>query len=169
MGSGKSTVSEILADKLGLEMLDTDAAIVEAEGRSINKIFADDGEEVFRDMETALLDTAISEHFRDMVISLGGGLVLRPENREMLKELGKVIYLRTTPETVYDRIKDDDSRPLLKGEDPLAKIKNLQSDRGPVYESCADIIIDTDNLTPGEIASRICEMVLGDVVIGPFC
>ena len=168
MGSGKTTVSQILADKLSLEMLDTDAAIVEAEGRSINKIFADDGEEVFRDMETALLATAVSEHFREMVISLGGGLVLREENREMLKELGKVIYLRTSPETVYERIKSDDSRPLLKGEDPFSKIKKLQADRGPVYESCADIIVDTDNLTPEEIASRICEMVLGDGVIGPF-
>ena len=157
MGSGKTTVSEILADKLDLELLDTDAAIVEAEGRSINDIFATEGEESFRDMETALLETASSEHFREMVISLGGGLPLREENRELLGRLGKVVYLRTKPETVYERVKFDDSRPLLKTEDPLAKIRKMQEERGNIYELAADYIIDTDELTPSQIADKIIE------------
>ena len=157
MGSGKTTVSEILADKLDLELLDTDAAIVEAEGRSINDIFASEGEESFRDMETALLETADSEHFREMVISLGGGLPLREENRELLGRLGKVIYLRTRPETVYDRVKFDDSRPLLRTSDPLEKIRKMQEERGNIYELAADYIIDTDELTPAQIADKIIE------------
>ncbi|WP_029230811.1 shikimate kinase [Butyrivibrio sp. VCB2006] len=157
MGSGKTTVSEILADKLELELLDTDAAIVEAEGRSINDIFAVDGEEAFRDMETALLETAVSEHFRDMVISLGGGLPLREENRQLLGQMGKVIYLRTKPETVYERVKFDDSRPLLKSDNPLEKIKKMQEERGDIYELSADYIIDTDELTPSQIADRIIQ------------
>ncbi|ADL34588.1 shikimate 5-dehydrogenase/shikimate kinase [Butyrivibrio proteoclasticus B316] len=164
MGSGKTTVSEILADKLDLELLDTDAAIVEAEGRSISDIFETDGEESFRDMETALLETASSEHFREMVISLGGGLVLRKENRELLQELGKVVYLRTKPETVYERVRYDDSRPLLKTADPLSTIRKMQSDRGSIYELAADFIIDTDDLTPSEIADRIIEE-LGIVIV----
>ena len=142
MGSGKTTVSEILADKLDLELLDTDAAIVEAEGRSISDIFETDGEESFRDMETALLETASSEHFREMVISLGGGLVLRKENRELLQELGKVVYLRTKPETVYERVRYDDSRPLLKTADPLSTIRKMQSDRGSIYELAADFRVE---------------------------
>ena len=164
MGSGKTTVSEILADKLDLELLDTDAAIVEAEGRSISDIFETDGEESFRDMETALLETASSEHFREMVISLGGGLVLRKENREILQKLGKVVYLRTKPETVYERVKYDDSRPLLKTADPLSTIRKMQSDRGSIYELAADCIIDTDDLTPSEIADRIIKE-LGIVIV----
>jgi shikimate dehydrogenase len=157
MGSGKTTVSEILADKLELELLDTDAAIVEAEGRSINEIFDAEGEESFRDMETGLLETAVSEHFREMVVSLGGGLPLRAQNRELLKELGKVVYLRTSPETVYERVRFDDSRPLLKCDDPLAKIKELQDSRSELYEAAADIVIDTDNLSPAKIADKIIE------------
>lgn len=157
MGSGKTTVSEILSDKLELELFDTDAAIVDTQRRSINEIFDMDGEGAFRDMETALLATAVSDHFRDMVFSLGGGMVMRQDNRDLLKELGKVVYLRAKPETIYERVKDDDSRPLLKGEDPLGKIKDLLAVRGEVYESCADIIIDTDDMTPEEIADRIIE------------
>lgn len=159
MGSGKSTVSEILADKLGLELLDTDAAIVEAEGRSIADIFDKDGEEAFRDMETGLLETAVYEHFREMVISLGGGMPLRAANRELLKKLGKVVYLRTSPETVYERVKGDNARPLLRGDDPLGKIKSMQLERGEKYEAAADVIIDTDDVTPMEIADKIIELL----------
>jgi shikimate dehydrogenase len=159
MGSGKSTVSEILADKLDLELLDTDAAIVEAEGRSIADIFDRDGEEAFRDMETGLLETAVYEHFREMVISLGGGMPLRAANRELLKKLGKVVYLRTSPETVYERVKGDNARPLLRGDDPLGKIKSMQLERGEKYEAAADVIIDTDDVTPMEIADKIIELL----------
>ncbi len=159
MGSGKSTVAEIISDKLDLELLDTDEAIVEAEGRSISDIFDSDGEEAFRDMETALLETACSEHFREMVFSLGGGMPIRQENRDLLKKLGRVVYLRTSPETVYERVKDDTKRPLLRGEDPLGKIKKMQSERSDKYEAVADVIIDTDNMDPAAIADKIIELL----------
>ena len=159
MGSGKSTVSEILAEGLDLELLDTDEAIEEAEGRKISEIFEQDGEEAFRDMETDLMDMIVSEHIRETVISLGGGLPVREENRELLKKAGKVVYLRTAPETVYDRLKGDDTRPLLKSEDPLARIKELQDKRGKIYEEAADIIIDTDGKTPLEVANEIVQAI----------
>ena len=155
MGSGKSTVSEILSDKLDLELIDTDEAIEEAEGRKISDIFAQDGEEAFRDMETGLVEMMVSDHMRETVISLGGGLPVREKNRELLKKVGKVVYLRTAPETVYDRLKGDDTRPLLKSEDPLARIKELQDKRGKIYEEAADIIVDTDGKTPVQVAEEI--------------
>ena len=155
MGSGKSTVSEILSDKLDLELIDTDEAIEEAEGRKISDIFAQDGEEAFRDMETGLVEMMVSDHMRETVISLGGGLPVREKNRELLNKVGKVVYLRTAPETVYDRLKGDDTRPLLKSEDPLARIKELQDKRGKIYEEAADIIVDTDGKTPVQVADEI--------------
>ena len=155
MGSGKSTVSEILSDKLDLELIDTDEAIEEAEGRKISDIFEQEGEEAFRDMETGLVEMMVSDHMRETVISLGGGLPVREKNRELLKKVGKVVYLRTAPETVYDRLKGDDTRPLLKSEDPLARIKELQDKRGKIYEEAADIIVDTDGKTPVQVADEI--------------
>ena len=159
MGSGKSTVSEILSDKLDLELIDTDEAIEEAEGRKISDIFEQDGEEAFRDMETGLVEMMVSDHMRETVISLGGGLPVREKNRELLKKVGKVVYLRTAPETVYDRLKGDDTRPLLKSEDPLSRIKELQDKRGKIYEEAADIIVDTDGKTPAEVADEIISAI----------
>ena len=155
MGSGKSTVSELLSEKLELELIDTDEAIEEAEGRKISDIFEQDGEEAFRDMETELMEMVVSDHMRETVISLGGGLPVREKNRELLKKAGKVVYLRTSPETVYDRLKGDDTRPLLKSDDPLTRIKELQDKRGKIYEEAADIIVDTDGKTPAEVADEI--------------
>ncbi len=155
MGSGKSTVSELISDKLELELIDTDEAIEEAEGRKISEIFEQDGEEAFRDMETELMEMVVSDHMRETVISLGGGLPVREKNRELLKKAGKVVYLRTSPETVYDRLKGDDTRPLLKSDDPLTRIKELQDERGKIYEEAADIIVDTDGKTPAEVADEI--------------
>lgn len=159
MGSGKTTVSEILSERLDLDILDTDSAIVSTEGRSINEIFATNGEEAFRDMETDLLKTIVSDHWRDMVISLGGGLPLREENRKLLKEAGKVVFLKASPETVYERIKGDDSRPLLRTEDPLAKIRQLQEERAGRYEDAADIVVDTDGKDPEAVASEIISIL----------
>ena len=157
MGSGKTTVSEILSRELDLDILDTDQAIEETEGRSISCIFDEDGEESFRDMETELLRTIVSDHWRDMVISLGGGLPVREENRRLLENAGKVVYLKASPETVYDRVKDDTSRPLLQTSDPLSRIKELQAARSDIYEQAADIIIDTDGKEPCAVAHEIMD------------
>ena len=139
----------------GAELLDTDSAIETAEGRRISDIFEKEGEEAFRDMETELLETVVRDHYRDMVISLGGGTVIRPENRKCLKEAGKVVYLKAEPETIYERVKDDTTRPLLKCEDPLARIKELLDKRSGIYESAADITVVTDGRTPEDIVKEI--------------
>ena len=155
MGSGKTTVSEILSDRLSLELMDTDVTIEDTEGRSINDIFAEDGEEAFRDMETELLQMIVEDHLRDMVISLGGGLPVREVNRELLKEAGKVVYLKASPETIYERVKGDTTRPLLKSEDPLGRIKELLAGRSDIYDEAADLIVETDGKTPDEICDEI--------------
>ncbi|MBQ7615907.1 MAG: shikimate dehydrogenase [Butyrivibrio sp.] len=157
MGSGKTTVSEILSDRLGLELMDTDSVIEETEGQSISTIFEEDGEETFRQMETELLRTIISEHWRDMVISLGGGLPLREENRKLLEKAGKVVYLKATAETVYERIKGDTTRPLLQTADPKARIEELLKERGDKYDAAAELVIETDGKTPEEIAGEIID------------
>ncbi len=157
MGSGKTTVSELLADKLSLDLIDTDEAIEDTEGRTIKDIFAAYGEDAFRQMETELLSDIVKDHWRNMVISLGGGLPLREENRALLKEAGKVIYLKTSPESVYERIKGDTTRPLLACEDPMARIKELLDERSKIYESAADIVVSTDGRTPLEVTEEIIE------------
>ncbi|MCR5155780.1 MAG: shikimate dehydrogenase [Butyrivibrio sp.] len=155
MGSGKTTVSQLLSQKLDLDLMDTDEAIETTEGRSISSIFEEDGEEAFRKMETELVETIVRDHWRDMVISLGGGLPLREENRSLLKEAGKVIYLKASPETVYERVKGDTTRPLLQCDDPLSKIKELQAARSDLYDAAADMVIDTDGKSPEEITEEI--------------
>ena len=155
MGSGKTTVSRLLSERLDLDLMDTDEAIETTEGRSISSIFEEDGEEAFRRMETDLVETIVKDHWRDMVISLGGGLPLREENRRLLKNAGKVIYLKASPETVYERVKGDTSRPLLQCKDPLLRIKELQAERNDLYDAAADMVIDTDGKSPEEITEEI--------------
>lgn len=155
MGSGKTTVSELLSEKLDLELIDTDEAISDAEGCSISEIFEVQGEQAFRDMETELIEMLVNDHVRETVISLGGGLPVREQNRELLKKCGKVVFLKASPEEVYNRIKGDTSRPLLQCEDPLERIRKMQEDRAEAYEEAADIIIDTDSKTPETIVSEI--------------
>ena len=155
MGSGKTTVSKLLADKLDLDLMDTDVAIEESEGRTISDIFRMDGEEAFRQMETDLLETVVGDHWRDMVISLGGGLPMREENRKLLEQAGKVVYLKATPETIYERTKGNTTRPLLQTEDPLARIKEMLAERSDKYDAAAELIVDTDGKTPEEIVDEI--------------
>lgn len=157
MGSGKSTVSELLSEELMLELIDTDEVIEDTEGRTINEIFETEGEASFRKMETDLLEAIDSDHWREFVISLGGGMPVKEENRELLRKIGKVVYLRAKPETIFERVKDDDKRPLLKTEDPLAKIEELLEKRAAFYEDVADMIIDTDGKTPSEITKEIID------------
>ena len=157
MGSGKSTVSELLSEELMLELIDTDEVIEDTEGRTIHEIFETEGEASFRGMETDLLEAIDSDHWREFVISLGGGMPVKEENRELLRKIGKVVYLRAKPETIFERVKDDDKRPLLKTEDPLAKIEELLEKRAAFYEDVADMIIDTDGKSPLEITKEIID------------
>ncbi|WP_196811593.1 shikimate kinase [Butyrivibrio sp. VCD2006] len=160
MGSGKSSVGKELCRILGYEMIDTDAEIEKEQNTSISQIFDTLGEEAFRDMETDYVKRLSEGQRSRTLLSVGGGLPVREENRRYLHEFGAVIFLKATPETVYDRVKDDDSRPLLRAEDVLERIKEIQEQRRPVYSAAADIEIDTDSKSLNDIASEIIEMLL---------
>lgn len=145
MGSGKTSVGLKLSYRMRMPVEDTDKLIERREGRSINEIFADDGEEYFRQLETELLEE-LKVKSRGRIFSVGGGTPIRPENRALLKQLGTVIYLRVQPETVYERLKNDTSRPLLQCDEPLQRIRELLDYRKEAYEACADIVIDVDEM-----------------------
>ena len=144
MGCGKSTVGIKLSYRLRRALEDTDKLIEKEEGRMISEIFATDGEAYFRNLETECLKKLI-QTTDGKIISVGGGLPIREENHALLKELGTVIYLRATSETIYDRVKHDTTRPLLQGDNPQEKISTLLQERTPIYEQAADFVIDVDN------------------------
>ncbi len=156
MGSGKTSVGLKLSYRLRMMVEDTDKLIERREGRSISEIFAAQGEEYFRQLETALLAELAEQKF-SRIYSVGGGTPVREENRKLLRKLGKVIYLRIRPETVYDRLKEDTTRPLLQCENPLERIRELMESRKDAYEACADVIIDVDELGMEEILNKIVE------------
>lgn len=157
MGSGKTTVGRNIAKLKDYTFVDTDEMIVEQQQRSINEIFAADGEQAFRDMETALLRQLIDEKRECLVISTGGGMPLRAENRQLLSELGKVVYLKASPRTIYNRVRGDTTRPLLKCEDPMKRIEKMLAEREPLYEEGAWLIVEVDELRQSEAALRIIE------------
>ena len=157
MGSGKSTVGRELAQRNGMTFLDTDAAIEEAEGCSIREIFETRGEEAFRDMETEYL-RRLSKTAVNMVIATGGGIVLREENRALLKQTGKVIWLEASPEETLERVRSDSGRPLLDSaseEELASKIKRMIELRTPAYSAAADQRIFTDGKTVESICSDV--------------
>jgi shikimate kinase len=154
MGAGKTEVGRELARILGWKVIDVDDEIVRAEGVSINEIFSSRGEPAFRDIETGMIRKVSAN--RNVIISTGGGAVLRQENMDILREHGVIVCLWASPETVFRRTKGNNERPLLKVADPLAKITELLEFRRPFYEK-ADIVIETDDKTPYFIAKEILE------------
>ena len=158
MGSGKSTVGFRLSYKLKKCLIDTDKLIEEREKMRISEIFATKGEGYFRQKETECLNSLFHE-LGSRVISLGGGTPIREENREIIKKHGKVIYLQAYPDTIYQRVKHDTSRPLLQCENPKEKIDALLAERNPIYESVADIIIHVDGKEMKDVVQEIVEAV----------
>ena len=154
MGCGKSSVGIKLSYRLKRTLIDTDKWIENKEKITISEIFATKGEAVFRQMETECLQKLL-EAVNNQIISVGGGLPMKEENHERLKKLGTVIYLRITPEAVYERLKGDSTRPLLQVENPKERIGELLACRGPVYEKCADVIIDVSEKSFEEILAQI--------------
>ena len=154
MGSGKTTVGIRLSYRLRRSIEDTDKLIERREKRTIRDIFDRDGEECFRTLETELLREAVVK-MKNQIVSVGGGTPVKEENRELLKQLGTVIYFRVKPETVCDRLKNDTTRPLLQCENPLERITELMEQRKEAYESCADIIIDVDELSMQQVVDKV--------------
>lgn len=156
MGCGKSTVGIRLSYKLRRIVEDTDKLIEKKAKMTIKEIFATKGETAFRQMETAcLMDMCSSKE--EKIISTGGGLPMKKDNHPLLRELGTVVYLRISPRCVWERLKNDTTRPLLQCEDPMTKIKELLALRAPVYEEAADIICDVDDKDMEQVLSEIME------------
>ncbi|MCI6552950.1 MAG: shikimate kinase [Lachnospiraceae bacterium] len=160
MGSGKTSVGIRLSYRLRRTMVDTDRMIERLNQMTVAEIFARLGEEEFRRMETRCLQRLL-EDSHQQILSVGGGLPMREENRRLLKRLGTVIYLRVTAETVCTRLAGDTTRPLLQGDNPQKRVQDLLEARSPIYEAAADFIIDADDkdfdTILGEIMERLGE------------
>lgn len=156
MGTGKTEVGRELAHLKGLKLIDVDTEIEHSEEMTINDIFKRFGEERFREIETKMIDKLAREE--NVIISTGGGAVLRQQNLDALKKTGIVICLTASPETILMRTSATDERPLLQVENPLAKINELLQFRKPFYDR-ADFIINTEGKTPLQIAEEITEKI----------
>ena len=160
MGAGKSTVAEYLSTMFAMEVVEMDQEIVKEEGMSIPDIFATYGEEYFRNCETELLKKMQS--CKNVLISCGGGVVLRECNVEQMKKNGRVVLLTASPEEVYERVKDSDDRPVLARRKNVKGIAELLEARREKYEAAADIIVNTDHKTVlqvcEELVQRLTEM-----------
>lgn len=152
MGSGKTEVGKMLAQRLGYAFLDTDKLIEEKTGKSISEIFREEGESSFRELETEVIKGLSG--ITGYIISTGGGIVIREENILSLKNIGLVIWLKASPESIFKRISPETHRPLLNVENPLEHIKKLLSIREQFY-SRADFSIDTDGLEVDKVVKAI--------------
>lgn len=155
MGTGKSTIAGELSRRLKMEQMEMDAEIAGRQGMSINDIFETYGEAYFRDLESNLLIEL--ENRAGLIVSCGGGAVLRSENAAHMKKGGKVVLLTASPETIYQRIKSNRERPLLNDNMTVEYIGELMEKRRKSYEAAADIIIETDEKTVSQICEEIIE------------
>lgn len=157
MGAGKTTVGRMLARRLKLRFVDSDHEIEARCGVKIPVIFEIEGEAGFRARETQ----AIAELVRldGIVLATGGGVVLAAENRQLLAERGTVVYLRATPEHLYERVRQDRNRPLLATGNPLARLRELYRERDPLYRGIADLIVDTGRQSVQVLARGLLEQL----------
>ena len=153
MGAGKSTIADMMHEAFFMEVIEMDQVIVDQQGMSIPEIFEKYGEEYFRDLETNLLIDMQAR--QNVIISCGGGVALRERNVKEMKRNGKVVFLTASPETILERVKDDDDRPLLNGHKNVEYISRMMETRRPKYEAAADFIISTDGKSSYDICREI--------------
>lgn len=153
-GSGKSTVGRQLAQRAGVPFVDLDHRLEQVLGTSIRSFFEAEGEARFRDLEAEVLADVASAQ-GGMVLSTGGGAVLRAENRSVLRAFGPVLYLRAVPEEIYKRIKHDKSRPLLQGGNPMDKLRELYAQRDGLYRETSHYVIETGRPTVHTLVNMI--------------
>jgi shikimate kinase len=152
-GSGKSTIGKGLAKTLARPFVDLDQQIEERCGVAISIIFEIEGEQGFRKRETQVLTDAANQ--RGMVVATGGGAILAPENQAILREQGVVVYLRATVDELLRRTSRDKGRPLLATNDPRAKLLELFERRGPIYESLADVVVESGSSSVTSVVQKI--------------
>ena len=157
MASGKTTVGRIVASRLGWGYVDSDEQVCERTGRTVREIFEEDGEAAFRAEERLALEAAVADP-QPRVISVAGGAVLDPANRDILRSAGTIAWLRADPAVLAERVlaSGQGHRPLLGG-DPAVNLARLDAERRPIYEELADVVVDVEGRTPEEIAERLVQ------------
>lgn len=153
MGVGKTTVSKQLREEIGWKEMDTDKMIVSRKKMGIPEIFEKYGEKYFRDLETNILRELAGREER--IVSCGGGMILKEENRKIMKSSGRVVLLSASPEVIYEHVKKGKDRPLLNGNMNPAYIGKLMEERNTYYDLAKDVEIMTDGLNPQEVAEEI--------------
>lgn len=157
MGCGKSTVGRELHQRLGYRLMDIDHIIEETIGKKITEIFREMGEQAFREFETIQLAEISKRTGVRHIISTGGGIVIRPENRTLLRKLGYVVWLRAPEDVIFERTSRNRDRPLLNSPDAREKISSLLAEREPWYRETAHLRVDTAGLESHEVATGILE------------
>ena len=164
-GSGKSTIGRQLARRLKLSFLDSDHAIEGRVGCSVRDYFEREGEASFRDIEESVIDEMTKLTSR--VLSTGGGSVLRPVNRQLLHDRSHVVYLRSSPEELFRRLRHDVNRPLLQVADPLDRLRDLYAQRDPLYRETAHFVIETNRPSVSTLVNMIImQLELAGIVPG---
>lgn len=165
-GSGKSTVGRQLARRLGLKFMDSDHVIEQRIGCSIREFFEREGEASFRDLEERVIGELAQSHAG--VLSTGGGSVLRPANRHALHERATVVYLHSSPEEIFRRLRHDQTRPLLQVADPLGRLRELYQARDPLYRETAHFVIETGRPSvPSLVHMIVMQLELAGVLPPP--
>ena len=157
MGAGKSTIGRLLAAELHLPFIDADKEIEQRCGADIAWIFDVEGEEGFRDRESAILEELTARS--GIVLATGGGAVIRPENRRNLVGRGLVVYLQASVKQQLRRTARDKDRPLLQKGNPEQTLRALADTRGPFYREVADLMVETDGQSPREVARQLAEQI----------
>ena len=153
MGAGKSTISDFLKTVFAMDIVEMDQIIAERQGMSISDIFETYGEQYFRNLETNLLKEL--QEGENCIISCGGGVAMREQNVVEMKKNGRVVLLTASPETIYERVKDSNDRPILNGNKNVSFIADMMEKRREKYEAAADVVIQTDNKSILEISEEL--------------
>jgi len=164
MGSGKSTIGRLLSNELKLEFVDSDRVIEERAGANIPWIFDVEGEEGFRAREETVIDQVTDQD--NIVLATGGGVVLRENNRKVLRERGFVIYLHASVDQQVKRTARDKNRPLLQTENPRARLEELIRIRDPLYRQTADFVMRTDRRHPRAVIGEIIKVLRKNRILG---
>lgn len=157
MGSGKSVTGKKLASLLNCEFHDLDELIQAKAGKSIREIFENEGESYFRDLESEVVRGAANAP--SAVIATGGGTVLRPENVQSMRRSGKIIFLETSLNMLWDRVKNKKDRPLLKGDNPKENLERIYKEREKIYRDVCDFEVNTDGQTAEQVALKIMDVL----------